>query len=295
MTAVDLQRERRRLGPLRLVAIEAPSLAAAHGKLGAELSQPIRRTTQRRMRATPAADFARQIAATRSCLTRLENRAGSQLTPPILQQGLGEYRDCLQAWTQGSELAAVLNGQAVDGRPVTALELALWLQDDNTGCQTGMLRLAGGDVLFWHTEEDTIGYFDRPRLAAMNVRGQAWHAFLYPYLLPGPAFGWHAGCFHAVDSLHVRRAEHGAPTCIAAWLAWRFGSAAYADLVRLCPFIDACAIGRVERTPDGPVASVQEIAWLDASHRQLPRIAGRLLFQANCIERAGSRLRGARR
>jgi len=290
MTTTDLQQERRKLGPIQHIQIEAPTLAQAHGKLGRQLGPVICRVARRRLKATPPAEFEQQITAVRDCRRRLDARAASQLTKPVLRQGVEEYLKSLDAWAAGSELKSVVSGQAVGGRPVTAEELALWLQDDNRGCQTCLVRLAGGDVLFCHTEEDTIGDFDLPRLAELQAGGQAWHAFLYPTLLPGPAFGWHSGYFHAVDSLHLRRPEHGAPTAVAAWLAWRFGSAAYGDLVRLCPFIDGCAINRVERTAEGVSASVQELGWLDTSVRELSSVRGKMLFQANCVERLPSRL-----
>lgn len=290
MSNTDLQQERRRLGPVRQIAIEADSLVAAHGQLGSQLGAVIRRMAKRRLKATPAAEFAQQIGATRNCWHRLESRLRSRHTLPNLRLGLNEYRDCLLAWMAGSELESVLGGETVEDQPVTAAELALWLQDDNTGCQTGMVRLPGGNVLFWHTEEDSIGYFDQPRVAALTVGGQTWHAFLYPYLLPGPAFGWQAGQFHAVDSLNMRRSEHGTLSCIAAWLAWRYGPLVYADFRTMTPYIDGCAIGLVQRTRDGVSAAVQELGWLDTNTRTLPRIRHKLLYQANCVERPKSRL-----
>ena len=195
--------------------------------------------------------------------------------PQHVRRGLREYLACLDAWTRESGLESVLRGQTAGGVAVTARELALWLQDDNTGCQTGLLRLAGGDVLFWHTEEDTIGHFDRPRLAALTVGKQTWHAFLYPYLLPGPAFGWQSGCFHAVDSLHIRRNNFGALTSVAAWLAWRLGGEVDpAELFHLCPFIDGCAIQRVVRSPGGVAASVQELGRDFRARRHAARAGG---------------------
>ena len=290
MANTDLHQERQKLGPVQHLKIAAPTLPQAHGKLGRELRTVICRVAKQRLRNTPPAEFDQQIAIVRDSRRRLEARAASQLTLPVLREGLEEYLKSLDAWAAGSELTSILRGQMAGGQSVTPQELALWLQDDNAGCQTGMLRLAGGDVLFWHTEEDTIGLFDRPRLAELSAGGQSWHAFVYPYLLPGPAFGWHAGYFHAVDSLHLKRPEHGVPTAVAAWLAWRFGSAAYFDLVRICPFIDGCAVNRVERSAEGVAASVHEIGWLDASLRELPGVRNKLLFQANCVGRVPSRL-----
>ena len=289
MTTADLPK-RRRQGAMQQIQISAPSLAAAHGKLGSQLSALIRRVARQRLKATSADQFARQIAAIRTCRDRLANRIDTQLTRPLLRQGLAEYRECLRAWTAACELESIAEGRTVADLPVTAEELALWLQDDNTGCQTGLLRLTGGSVLFWHTEEDTIGYLDQPRLAAITAGGQTWHAFLYPYLLPGPAFGWHAGWFHAVDSLPLERSEHGTITAIAAWLAWRFGPAIGDQLVGLVPFVDGCAIHLVGRGEDGVSAGVQELGWLDSRPRPLTIRAGSLVYQANCVHDLQSRL-----
>ena len=291
MPSPSLPEQRRRLGPLRRIEIEAASLPAAHGRLGEALGPVIRRVAARRLRATSPADFDRQIDAVRNCRRHVSAyiRSG-HFMPRHVRRALREYLACLDAWAHASQLESVLDDQTVDGKAVTARELALWLQDDNSGCQTGLLRLAGGDVLFWHTEEDTIGYFDRPRLASLLVGKQTWHAFLYPYLLPGPAFGWQAGRFHAVDSLHIRRGSCGAFTNVAAWLAWRLPGLEPGELFHLCPFLDGCAIHRLVRSPGGVAAWVQELGGEFQTQCSLPLRQGSLLFQANCVRQSGSRL-----
>ena len=288
---VNLQQHRRRLGPLREMAIRARTLTQVHGQLGEQLGENIRSVARLRLQSTPATKFAREIAAVRNCRWHLKQHVRSTYTPAHVRRGLREYLACLDAWTSGSELESVLDGHNVEGKLLTAEELALWLQDDNTGCQTGLLRLAGGDVLFWHTEEDTIGYFDYPRLATLSAGRRIWHSFLYPYLLPGPAFGWQDGYFQAVDSLHIRRGTHGALTSVLAWLSWRLGSQIdHTELFRLCPVIDGCAINRLCRSASGVTASVQELGGEFQNRRTLGERPGSLLFQANCVGPAGSRL-----
>jgi len=291
MPTANLLQERRRLGPLREIAIQARSLTQAHGQLGEQLGEVIRSAAQLRLRATPAARFAREIADVRKCRWHLNQHVRSPGTAAHMRRGLREYLACLDAWTNGSELAAVLDGRNVEGKRLSAAELALWLQDDNTGCQTGLLRLAGGDVLFWHTEEDTIGYFDIPRLATLTVGKRAWRSFLYAYLLPGPAFGWQDGYFQAVDSLHIRRWTHGALTSAISWLTWRLGGELdHAQLFYLCPFIDGCAINRLSCSAAGVSAAVHEVGGDFQNRRTLGPRPGSLLFQANCVGPGGSRL-----
>jgi hypothetical protein len=38
--------------------------------------------------------------------------------------------------------------------PLGQIDLAMFLQNDCTGCQTGMYRAQDGSVVLWHTEED---------------------------------------------------------------------------------------------------------------------------------------------
>jgi hypothetical protein len=249
------------------------------------------------MKTTPAERFAEEIEMVRRSRRHLDERRRRRGLDAALSRGIGEYLACLAAWSAGARLAACLkDSHAVGGRHVSAEELALWLQDDNAGCQTGLARLDDGGVLFWHTEEDTIGYFDRPRLASITVAGRWWHAFLYPYLMPGPAFGFSRGSFHAVDSLHVRRCrdDTGSLTCVASWLVWRLGGELPARTIieALAPYLDGCAINVVQNRAGRVNASVHEFGGRHVQSRELPGSAGSLLFQANAVSDEASPLAG---
>ena len=146
-----------------------------------------------------------------------------------------EYLDCLEAWADGAGLVGFEHPVLADQQSISPLELALFLQHDSTGCQTGMYRQEDGSVILWHTEEDIEfeagSGFDQLRLAAFNVGDGkdpiTMHAFIYPDLLPGPAFGWRSdGYAQAVDSLHVRACadqQAGILANIATWLTLRLG------------------------------------------------------------------------
>ncbi len=284
-------------GP-RLLRINASSFAAAHGRLGKLLKAVIARVARKRIAALSGEVFAEQIRLARRCRRYLLSLAGNRTAGALVRSGLNEYFAALWAWSARAQLARVAGRcPPIDGDPVTEQDLGFWLQDDNTGCQTGMLRSCDGNIVFWHTEEDTIGYFDRPRIVAMTVAGKAWHAFVYPYLLPGPAFGWSDGVFQAVDSLSVRRAadDVGCPTCVATWLTWRL--AGQADVLRLLqrlrPFVDGCALNVVTRRDDGTAVAgtTYEFGQEHVCARELPAAGGSWQYQANAVSSAAKPLR----
>jgi hypothetical protein len=282
--------ERRRLGPVRVHTIAAPSLLAAHGGLGALVARPARAAVAARIAGTKPAVLAAQIACAKASRAFLERRAeGRAGMAAAVREALGEYLACLDAWTRAVRLgASAARCARILGEPVSAGDLALWMQDDNAGCQTGLLRRAGGSVLLWHTEEDTIGYFDRPRVLTLMTGEEDRSAFLYAYLLPGPAFGWQRDQIHAVDTLDLRRegAPAGAFTSVAAWIVWRLGPRIpVREVLRaLSPYVDGCVI-HVVRPGDPATAETHEIGGRHVVSRLLPRRAGASRVQVNLASR----------
>jgi hypothetical protein len=287
--------ERRRLGPIELLSIEASSLPEAHRRLGATLAAPASAAIAAQIAATPRPALAQQLATAAASAAFLHARAASREVAAPIRRALTEYLECLAAWAEAAGVDALLgDALAVDGRRVTREELALWAQDDNTGCQTGLLRRADGSVILWHTEEDTIGHLDRPRLVSFAVGGETLSAFLYPYLLPGPAFGFRTGQVHAVDSLHVRRdrTPSGAFTSTVSWLVWRLGPAVDAAAVAraLSPCVDGCALVIAQPTSRGVQAAVHELGGRHLASRRLPDRAGARDVQVNMVHRVKGRL-----
>lgn len=290
----------RRTRPAVLVVpIVAPTMPEAHYELGRRVGEAVRRVVARRVASTPRRLLLRQLRGARACRSFLDACAARKSLPDVLRDGLMDYALSLAAWTEAARPARALDRIVLDGTPVTADELTFWLQDDNTGCQTGLYRRSDGGVLFWHAEEDTIGFFDRPRIAAFDVAGRRASAFLYPYLLPGPAFGWSDDEFHAVDSLSTRgpNSSAGMLTSVACWLSWRLG--ARIDLGQLAralrPFADGCAIHRVARRGSYVVGEKVEIGGRHILRTRLPASPGRHTFQVNLVSDPSSPLAGAER
>ncbi|MFT3771823.1 MAG: hypothetical protein QM820_40965 [Minicystis sp.] len=287
--------ERRRLGPLQCFTIEAPSLVAAHRELGAILARPARAAIHARLATTRPEDLTSRLRAARASRAFMEARAADPRVPVEVRRAVGDYLACLDAWAHAAGAGEWLSHPLViDGRRASAEDLALWAQDDNTGCQTGMLRQADGSVLLWHTEEDRLGLLDEPRLATFVVGGERLSAFLYPYLLPGPAFGFREDQVHAVDSLVLKRglAPRGAFTSVASWLIWRLGSAVPAreTLRALTPYLDGCAINVARPSGSGVLVETHEIGGRHVQSHVLGPRPGAFSVQANAVRERGSRL-----
>jgi hypothetical protein len=278
-------------GGIERLETDASSIVEAHRALGAAIARPARVAIEKRIASRSAAALSRELDAARASLRFLEVRVArpTRAVPDVVRRGVDEHLASLAAWAEAAGLGALAKRHGA-----RAIELAAWAQDDSGGCQTGALRLASGDVLAWHTEEDTIGLFDKPRVLTMRVDGVARSAFLYPYLLPGPAFGFRRDRFHAVDTLHVdrRRGGAGSLTSVASWLVWRLDDdIPPREVLRaLAPFSDACAIVVVDANPGGVAAHVHEVGARFVETRALGRRPGDRLFQANAVSDSTSPL-----
>ncbi len=283
-----IQAERRRLGALKRLVFREDSFVAAHEALGAALGTVIRRITWARLKSATPESFALQLGVMRQSRQHLLNVAQRTKSKP-LRSAIEEYLACLTAWADGAQITRCLPVAArlAPSDSPTTDDLALWLQDDNVGCQTGLLRLDGGRVLFWHTEEDTSGYVDHSRLVTMSVPQGTWHAFLYPYLLPGPAFCFTAGRFFALDSLHIRRRPNiaGILTGTVAWLVWRLANEVRArDVIRaIAPYVDGSTINEINACGRKVVAESHEFGNSAIQSRLLSPISGECEFQVNMV------------
>ncbi|MCI0399585.1 MAG: hypothetical protein L0332_21965 [Chloroflexi bacterium] len=244
------------------------------------------------------ARLAGELRLVRSCLLTIEEKVAGRQVAARVRSGLKDYLLCLSAWSEGLSLAEfrhpALDSLNVDGAPLSPVDLALLLQNDSAGCQTGVYRGREGAAILWHTEEDVEAKpgdrFDQARIASFRVEANGKSvdltAFIYPDLLPGPAYCWrNDGFAQAVDTLHVKRFhQRGAILAnVATWVSWRLGQEV--DPVQLIealgPFVDSYALTAV-RQVDGRVAATKiEFAGDEALVTHLGDAWGDFLFQAN--------------
>ncbi len=289
------------LGPLTFLDFSHCNLADGHRALGAAVAAPARRSLAHRLESMKPSQQASLLRQARACRTVLEQRCQGQTLPPVLHTALADpysgYLACLDAWAEGLDLPHFTHPAllpVLDGRPVTASDLAMLMQHDNTGCQTGMYRLPDGGLIFWHAEEDIhTGRLDGlpvVRLACPGVAGQAdtcWQAFTYPDLMPGPAFAWREdGYVQAVDLLHLNNPpafEQAVLTNVVAWLALRLGPALPpAEIAAaLQPFYDAYALNAAWRGPDQVCGGTLEFGAHYLLPRELGQVSGSRLFEVN--------------
>src|SRR5512143_2236822 len=165
------------LGPPVHLDYRALDLAEAHRRLGEHVRAQVHHILLGKIQTSAPEALAAQVRLARYCQATISRKLANS-GEEILRSALEEYVTCLAAWEQGAELAAFgadhLRGTLVDGQPVLGADLAYLLQDDETGCQTGLWRAADGSAVIWHTEEDRTPLgerFDRLRYMHFTVAG----------------------------------------------------------------------------------------------------------------------------
>jgi hypothetical protein len=158
-----------------------------------------------------------------------------------------------------------------------------------------MYRQANGSVVLWHTEED-VEYapgsgFDQLRLAKFTINEGGspvvLYAFIYPDLLPGPAFGWRSDGFaQAVDTLHIKfRPEQrgGILANSLTWLTLLLGpSWDPIEVVRqIGPYYDGYALNNVSLRDGKVCAGKLEFTADHILSSILDGAPGEYLFQVN--------------
>jgi hypothetical protein len=288
-----------RLGLIQFLDFTYYDLAHAHRELGKQVREQVWRILDRRIADIKPERLTIKINQAKECWNSLQDRAKHQRVAEILRVAICDYIICLEAWADGLDLIKyshpALKNLTSFGNLLTPPELALLLQDDNVGCQTGMYRYTSGGVQLWHTEEDVDrrsgSRFDCLRVASFRVGsgkgGERFHTFIYPDLMPGPAFSWRDdGYVQAVDTLLINNPQpisDGMFANIVCWLAVRVGLSVNTDdmLELLHPFIDGYAMNMIWLDNQTVRAARYEFAGNQVIKSSLDDEPGSFLFQVN--------------
>lgn len=285
------------LGPLTLLDCTYLDTANAHRLLGQDACAQVHKILAKRMDEQGSAEqVARQLRQARRYQAALEGKLQIPCLNEIVRVAINAYMACLAAWAEGAQLTDfhhALLASEVDNLPVSAKDLAMFLQEDETGCQTGVYRQQDGSVILWHVEEDeekTPGQrFDKLRLFNFRTHsGQIATSFIYPDLLPGPTFAWQAGNYvQAVDTLHIKPVDFDnaiLPNTLA-WLALYLGmQTSREELAKyLGPFQGGYSLTAAHKK-EGHV-SVEKIEYANdaLAVSALENRAGSYLFQTNIL------------
>lgn len=293
-----IRRNKQLLGPLAVLDCSGMDTVEAHRRLGEAARAQIHKFLAHRLNDQEGP--AHKIRRARSARIALGARLGDPRVDEPVRAAIGQYQACLSAWAAGARLAefqhALLPGQ-VDDLPVHADDLALILQEDQIGCQTGIFRAGDGAAILWHSEEDPEAEpglrFDRLRLFLFRGAGErlTW-GFIYPDLLPGPTFGWQAGGYaQAVDTLHVRPAPSGGailPNTLA-WLSLYIGGQVSPGQLaeRLGPFQGGYSLTSARREAGRVKVEKAEFANGQVTAGTLDESSGCFFFQTNILNDLG--------
>jgi hypothetical protein len=301
----SLQQANKTLGPIHFLNYTGMNLEAAHRALGETVQGQARRVLQRRLDKLSPSKLKEKLSLARQCGLALEERVQNKRIDQQVRNAVEEYLACLAAWMDGVCLADYqhpsLEQTKIEGLKATPRDLALFLQDDNVGCQTGALRLADSSVIFWHTEENLEKvpneHFDQLRIATFRIASSGEtvdsHSFIYPYLLPGSSFSWRSdGYFQATDSLYIKPViqSNALFANIVCWVTLRIGKALPAQevIAALFPFSDGYAHWSFARRNGLPAVNKVEFAGDQMISCELGKQPGDSLFQVNIVSQTDS-------
>jgi hypothetical protein len=296
----DLEQVRAALGqvdPMDLSEMDTPS---AHHRLGSDVRDQVRAFVMARLVTRPPGELHAELVRARQCAGETHRRIGSAGLPHAVREALETYLASLDSWAEGArldDLAREAMGELrISGAAIQARDLAFLLQTEAVGCQTGLLRDRGGGVFVWHTEEDhdmTVGgRFDRLRLftcrASPDSPSPSMTGFVYPDLMPGPAFGWCGPEYaHAVDAYYLRLSNQspGIPANAVTWVCLYLGGALPPSQVArwLAPIQSGYALSSLSRTNGRVEAGVVEFLGEACIESGLGSTPGAWTFTVNML------------
>jgi hypothetical protein len=302
-TKLFLQQKKEFLGPIIQLDFTAFDSITAHTKLGMEVQPQIHKILTKKIDGLSQAELIKKVRMARACKSAIIVKISSRHLDQTVKSAFIEYLDCLSGWVRGAQLDSFehlnLNNLIIDNRIVSGEDLAFLLQSEDTGCQTGIIRDSDNSIIMWHTEEDPEAAngdrFDKLRLMSFKYKEKEITAFIYPDLLPGPAFGWTSeGFVQAIDTLFINIHPHqnALITNVVAWSRLCIGSEKNSsELVEAFrPFRTGCAFITIQQTEENIVGNRIEFAgdqWIASS---LPNHSGSFLFQVNLMSEKQSEI-----
>jgi len=296
----ELQAVRSMLGPIVHLDLSAEDTPAAHRRLGAEVKEQVEAFVLSRLLISPHDLLQSELLSARQTAGECRRRLTAAKVNGQVRAAMGVYLASLMAWAEGACLGDLvvqeMRDLRIEGGAVTALDLAFLLQGETIGCQTGMLRDPDGGVHIWHTEEDRVwpsgSRFDRLRLftckSSPDARSPTMTAFVYPDLLPGPAFGWCGpGYAQAVDALYLQPGvgAPGVPANAVTWICLYLGGVMPTAQVAadLAPIQGGHVLSSLTRQADGIQAEVAEFLDQSCLTAELEPAPGAWTYHVNML------------
>jgi len=295
----NIKEEKERLGDLEVIEITADTMTQAHRLLGQEVSAQAKQHLTRHLdEYRNYEEFAKRMTLMTKIYRQMLLKTHDPSISSDIKFGLQEYLDCMVAQSQGigtQTLQHPLLDQYLSEHPgeedfLYHTLLQLENQNDNVGCQSGMVR-HDEQTLLWHTEEDYEEEkgerTDKPRLVKFNIGGQIKYSFIYPDLMPGPAFSFGPNFFYNVDSTYTK--ANRKPSILAntaMWMAWFLAEKIPPQEVvhSLKPFLDGYILNYVWRPNSQSQFEAGKIEFAHALSATYPLDGNQPIISTNKLE-----------
>jgi hypothetical protein len=295
--------EKKRLGPIEWLSSGTSNIGKAHYALGVHVRLQVKKILDWKLSQLSSEGLAKCLGDSQACYGVLQEKIISTKANRPLACLVKRYVECLDMWSRGAGLADYFNPKIYEinsSSMCAPIILGLFLQSETIRCQTGVFKDTRDSIVLWHTEEDEEGYpgmhFDKLRIFSFRDNTQASDilisSFIYPHLMPGPAFGWSSsGYIQTVDSLYLkpRIQKKGLFSNIVTWIALLSnGRIPLSDIVaELGPYLDGNVINRIYRK-GGVNAEKIEFAGSRYALSEIGKEVGSYLFQVNVFSKRES-------
>ena len=279
--------------PVTLIDYRDYDLIHAHYLLGYEAGDKIRLNLQKKLKGFSLREIQSKLNLVKKCRLFIEEKIRRQHDKTVCV-ALDQYLNCLDSWTEGARLQN-FNLPKLESGSYVPSDLGFLLQMEETGCQIGAYRTQNGGVFLWHTEEELDhSRFDKLRIASFRLsqasRTKEIFSFIYPDLLPGPAFGWvhdsRSVFVQAVASLPIRlNLQNAMIANIATWIILFHGNEIGVERIinEIGPFMDGYAIMTASTVKGVINASRVEFAHNLIVNQPLGDLPGTSIYQTNAF------------
>src|SRR5690349_15972591 len=135
MNKSDIKSIKRKLGNVQILDYRGLDIIDAHEKLGEAVGVQITRILENKIKDLGPDGLNRELRFAQQIIENLEEKSTSSDVHVLMQDAIRSYLSCIHSWAHGAALEMYIANKGWQ-REVSPEQLAIMLQNENSGCQT---------------------------------------------------------------------------------------------------------------------------------------------------------------